>query len=171
MRTVIGITVPTMLVTRFVALLAIAMGVGSVLPPAADARDLKSYAIVQEDATLRIEGRNVRLFGIHIPPTERDCRTTIRPVQCASQAVHALNFRIQGFVTCKDKGRDAEGRMIGLCYAGRSTFDEGQDLSVYLIRQGWALALPGAPFEYEAAERIARNAGRGVWGFRVKDIR
>ncbi len=41
----------------------------------------------------------------------------------------------------------------------------GPDLAAYLLRKGWAAALPGAPFEYQVLERIARTKGLGIWGF------
>jgi endonuclease YncB( thermonuclease family) len=53
----------------------------------------------------------------------------------------------------------------------RTSFEEGEDLAAYLIRHGWALARPGAPFEYHALERIAREQSAGVWGFSVDAIR
>jgi endonuclease YncB( thermonuclease family) len=38
------------------------------------------------------------------------------------------------------------------------------------LNQGWALALPGAPFSYVALERIAQSRGRGLWGFQADSI-
>jgi len=46
-----------------------------------------------------------------------------------------------------------------------------EDLAAYLIRQGWAVSLPGAPFEYTVLERIAEQQGVGVWGFQVGSVR
>ena len=40
-------------------------------------------------------------------------------------------------------------------------------MAAWLISEGWALALPDAPFEYVALERIAHAQQRGVWGFTV----
>jgi len=44
------------------------------------------------------------------------------------------------------------------------------DLAAELLRHGWAVALPGAPFEYVTLERIARAHNRGIWGFQVDSI-
>ena len=60
--------------------------------------------------------------------------------------------------------------MQGVCYVNRGPFDEGEDLAAYLLERGWAVALPNAPFEYHALERIARHNARGVWGFTVDSI-
>jgi hypothetical protein len=37
------------------------------------AADLHSYAIIRDDATLKIERRIVRLFGVYIPDIDRMC--------------------------------------------------------------------------------------------------
>ena len=122
-------------------------------------RTFSSYAFVNDDATLEVSGRLVHLFGIYIPPTNRFCRSNMRPVKCASRAALALEFKIQGFVECEEKARNRDRSIVALCRA------KGEDLSAYLIRRGWAVALPGAPFSYTVLERIAKQHNMGVWGF------
>jgi endonuclease YncB( thermonuclease family) len=39
-----------------------------------------------------------------------------------------------------------------------------------MLRQGWAVALPDAPFEYAAMEKIARTKGIGIWGIPIDTI-
>jgi len=134
------------------------------------ARELHSYALVQDDASLLVDGRRVRLHGIYLPDAGRRCRTRIRPVRCSSRAALALDFRIQGFVHCFPQARNADRSLNAICYVGRNRFHEGEDLAAHLLRLGWALALPGAPYEYHALERIARHNGRGVWGITVDRI-
>ena len=129
------------------------------------AREINSYAIINEDATLRIAGRTVRLHGVHIPRTDRTCRTSRRPVVCGSQAALALEFRIDGFVRCELGERLEDGTVLGRCRVDASTFDEGEDLAAYLLERGWAVALPDASIAYQTLEKIARSRGVGVWGF------
>ena len=138
---------------------------------AATARELYSYALVQDDASLLIRGKTVRLYGVYIPPTGRKCRANIRPVRCASRTALALDFKVQGFVRCFVQNENKDRSLNAVCYVDRSSFDQGVDLAEYLIERGWALALPDAPFEYHALEKIARHNGRGVWGFNVDNIR
>lgn len=121
--------------------------------------EVTSYAIVNDDATLAVAGRHIRLYGIHIPDTTRVCDSRIRPVRCGSRAAQALRFKIQGFVTCSLGGRFPDRSVAAYCTV------EGEDLGGYLIKRGWAVALPQAPFEYQTLERIARHRGFGVWGF------
>jgi hypothetical protein len=60
-----------------------------------------------------------------------------------------------------------DGSLSAICYVDRTSFDPGEDLAAYLIQRGWALALPNAPFEYHALEKIASTRELGVWGFPV----
>jgi endonuclease YncB( thermonuclease family) len=122
-------------------------------------------ASVRNDGTLVVDGRAIRLYGIYIPPTEESCRTFERPPKCAPRAVLALDFKIAGFVRCEPMARNEDGTLSALCRS------EGTDLSAYLLERGWALALPDAPFEYVALERIARSRGFGVWGLSLEPRR
>jgi len=122
---------------------------------------------VRSDGSLLINERVVWLHGIYIPPTDRQCRDWIRPVRCDSRAVLALDFRVKGFVNCFVEHKNEDGSLSATCYADRSSFDPGEDLAAYLIQRGWALALPNAPFEYHALEKIASKREVGIWGYPV----
>jgi endonuclease YncB( thermonuclease family) len=128
---------------------------------------LTSYAFVNEDGTLRIKGKTVHLYGIYLPDTGRHCSSNQLPMVCGSRAALALEFKIKGFVRCEIIERNPDRSVVGLCRVNYSAFDEGDDLSAYLLERGWALALPDAPFEYQAQERIARSKGVGVWGISI----
>lgn len=133
--------------------------------PAYAGRELVGLAIVRNDGSLLIKERVVRLYGIYIPPTGRQCRDWIRPVRCDSRGVLALDFRVRGFITCFVEYENDDGSLSATCYADRTSFKPGEDLAAYLIERGWALALPDAPFEYHALEKIASKRERGVWGY------
>jgi len=145
-------------------LAALVAGAALAAPAPAAAREIVSYAHVRDDATLQVGRHVVRLYGIHIPKTGRTCQTTLRPVRCAPRAANALDFKIQGFVRCDRKRRHRDGSITAICY------NDGEDLSAYLIERGWAVALPGAPFEYTVLEKIARHRNMGVWGFHADVI-
>jgi len=130
-------------------------------------REVEGLAIVRSDGSLLIKEQVVRLHGIYIPPTERQCREWINPLRCDSRAVLALDFRVKGFIRCFVQQEKPDGSLDAVCYADRTSFDPGEDLAAYLIERGWALALPYAPFEYHALEKIASRRGLGVWGYPV----
>jgi len=121
-----------------------------------------------------IQGRTVRLVGIYIPPTWQTCQTSVRPVRCGSRAVLALEFKIRGFVKCEVWSRYADGSIDAVCRVrGQgSVLSPREDLGAWLIKQGWAVALPDAPFEYAVFEKIiARTHRRGIWGFQADSVR
>ena len=132
---------------------------------------IRSYAIVQDDATLLVQGKKIRLFGLYIPPTDRGCATVLRPPACGSRTVRALELKIQGFVECLPQQGYADGSIGAICYVREgSILDPPVDLGAWLIEQGFAVAGPDAPFEYGVLEKIARTNGRGVWGFQADNI-
>jgi endonuclease YncB( thermonuclease family) len=135
-----------------------------------NAYEISSYAAINEDGTLRIKGKTVKLFGIYIPDTERTCSTNRIPPVCGSRASVALEFKIDGFVRCELLERNKDRTYTGLCRVNVSAFDEGDDLSAYLLQKGWAVALPDAPIEYQTLEKIARSRSFGVWGIPVDRI-
>ena len=151
-------------------LLTMLPGPGGRAAGASDAT-IRSYAIVQDDATLRVQGKTIRLLGLYIPPTSRGCATVLRPPACGSRTVRALKLKIQGFVECLPQQRYADGSIGAICYVNEgSILDPPVDLGAWLIEQGFAVAGPDAPFEYGVLEKIARTNGRGVWGFQVDNV-
>lgn len=136
---------------------------GGVLLPASANDEISSFAFVRQDGSLQIDGRLVYLYGIYIPPTDDSCNTFVRPVRCNSRAALALEFKISGdFVRCIPRAANADGSLIASCTSGED------DLSEWMLKKGWAVARPDAPFSYEALEKIARARGFGIWGIPVE---
>ena len=132
----------------------------------------KRMAFVQPDGTLKVGQRIVRLYGIYIPPGNRICRSNFRPVRCGSRAVMALDLRVDRFVTCNEMTRNRDRSVNAVCWVKdrNDALGPDVDLSAWMIYYGWAVALPGAPFEYYTLERIAQAHHRGIWGFQVDSI-
>jgi endonuclease YncB( thermonuclease family) len=135
------------------------------------AAEFRSYAVLQDDGSLVIQNKVVRLFGIYIPDRGQFCDTKLRPTFCGNRAATALNFKTQGFVTCQEMSTYDDGSIGAICWARARALGPKIDLGAYLIRQGLALAGPDAPFEYQALERIAQTNGLGVWGFQADEFR
>ena len=131
------------------------------------AREISSYALINDDGSLRIQGKTIHLYGIHIPKTGKHCRTNVSPVICGSRASLALEFIIKGFVRCEIMSTNSDGSLIGSCWVKAANFNEVEDLSAYLLEHGWAVALPNAPIEYQTLEKISRLRGSGIWGFQI----
>jgi endonuclease YncB( thermonuclease family) len=159
---------PVVAMCRAILILAVAIAC-AVLHPAA-ARDIESYAVVREDGSMIVRGRVIYLFGIHIPDDSQFCTGNIRPALCGTRAAVALDQKIQEFVRCRPIERFADGSLSAQCWTNYSKFKEGEDLALWLIGQGLALATPDAPYAYHAQERIALVNRRGLWGFQVDGI-
>jgi endonuclease YncB( thermonuclease family) len=127
------------------------------------AADLIGIAFVQPNASIYLNGRTIYLYGIYIPSTGRDCRASFSPVRCGNRTALALDREIEGFVRCRPVGRYSDGSLSAFCFVRRDHFSDSKDLAAELILDGWALAAPGAPFQYVALERIAMAQRRGVW--------
>jgi len=134
------------------------------------AREISSSAIVNDDGSLRIDGKTIHLAGIYIPRTGNTCSRNKLPPFCGSRAAIALDFKISGFVRCELLGSNSDGSYVGWCRVKASHFSEGEDLSAYLLEYGWAVALPDASFEYQTLEKIARSRQIGVWGIPVDNV-
>jgi endonuclease YncB( thermonuclease family) len=148
-------------------LIAVTLPLGVV----ADASEIVSYAIVQDDGSLRVQGKTIWLFGVYMPPTARGCRTDFSPPLCGNRSVRALKTTIRGFVRCDVQAELPDGSLSAICQIdGDSIVDPPIDLGAWLIEQGLAVAGPGAPFEYQTLERIAQVNRRGLWGFPVDQI-
>jgi endonuclease YncB( thermonuclease family) len=135
------------------------------------ANEIIGAATVRADGTLRVGRHLVRLYGVYIPTTGKQCRTFLSPVYCGNRAAVALESKIQGFVFCRAVSRNGDGSLNAFCSVGRTFYSSGEDLGVYLIARGLALAGPYAPFEYVAIERIAQTRQLGIWGFPADSIR
>ena len=136
-------------------------------PVPAPASDIEGLAFVQDDGTLRMGRHTVRLYGIYIPETPLQCRTFERPVRCGPHALLALEFKSRGFVHCERKTLNPDGSVTALCRVGTEKLTEGDDLAAYLLKRGWAVALPDAPVEYQTMEKVAQYRRLGIWGFSV----
>ena len=149
--------------------LAVAALTASV-PVRAGTNDIVGAPAVRADGSLRVGGNWIRLYGIYIPSTGKQCQTFSSPVYCGNRAAVALDLRIQGFVFCRIISRNVDGSVNAFCAVDRTFYSDGEDLGAYLIARGLALAGPYAPFEYIAMERIAQTRQLGIWGFPADSI-
>jgi len=126
------------------------------------AAEIVSYAMVQEDGSLKVQGERIHLYGIHIPLVDHTCHTFISPVPCGYRPVLWLEFKIGShFVHCYEQERYRDGSIGAICTADEVNLNE------WMLRHGWAVARPDAPFEYRTLERIARERNLGIWGLPV----
>ncbi len=129
------------------------------------AQEIAGRPQVIDAGTLDFSGRRVRLDGIDAPDPTQTCRLAGQegglPWTCGRDARWAVINRIHPhWVSCDPRGRDSEGADLAVCYL--AGFGQ-HELNVWLVAEGWALAAPGAPQAYTAAQAAAEAAGKGLW--------
>ena len=129
-------------------------------PPRTPGEPMTGRARVIDGDSLEIRGASFRLFGIDAPERDQDCRDAQRKTYaCGRAALRALAAIIADRdVTCNPVDIDQYKRDVAVCTAGNV------DLGEAMVRGGHALDYPRhSRGRYAAAEREARDAGRGVW--------
>jgi endonuclease YncB( thermonuclease family) len=111
-------------------------------------------ARVIDGDSLFVRGVEIRLYGIDAVELYQTCTRAERTWRCGADAAAALRAATAGRdITCRSRDRDRYGRTVAICHAG------GLDLGAAMVKGGFAIAY-GA---YEADEREARDARRGIW--------
>jgi endonuclease YncB( thermonuclease family) len=124
------------------------------------AGDLIGQASIVDGDTLEIHGTRIRLWGIDAPESSQLCRDEDSSLyRCGARVANDLDaFLARRPVTCTSMNLDQYGRTVATCSAG------GADLGEWLVSNGLALDWPRfSKGKYEAAQRNAEHAGRGIW--------
>ncbi len=139
----------------------------AVTPPAGvAAREIRSYAQVQDDGSLIVRNKLIHLYGVIVPASGWFCQPRISPTRCrSSTAALALDAKIQGFVRCDPVAQYSDGSLGAFCSVGSIRLGDSEDLGAYLVARGHAFAAPGAPYEYVILQELAKVNRRGLWGF------
>jgi endonuclease YncB( thermonuclease family) len=116
--------------------------------------EIAERAQVIDGDSLKVARTEIRLYGVDAPEHRQICERAGQPWACGVAARSALEGIIAGrAVTCRLREEDRYGRSVAICFAG------GVDIGAAMVRAGHAVAF-GA---YEADERDARDARRGLW--------
>jgi endonuclease YncB( thermonuclease family) len=101
-----------------------------------------------------VAGTEIRIFGIDAPEYRQACFRGGRPWRCGIAATDMMRSLVAGReIRCRAREQDRYGRTVAICYAG------GLDLGAAMVKAGHAVAYGS----YEADERDARDARRGIW--------
>ncbi len=122
---------------------------------------LYGYARVSDADTIKIQGERIRFTGIDAPETKQYCRRSDgTSYRCGKEATDALISRIDGMsVKCDlQEERDRYGRRLGTCY-----FNDGENMSAWLVRNGHAVAARKYSDRYVSDELLAQAAKKGIW--------
>ncbi len=131
----------------------------SLMPALAQAADITGVPKFRDADQVVIGTTRVRLAGIDAPALDQLC---LNPKgerwTCGSAARDALTkFSGDKSWTCTPVRTDRFGRSVAKCLV------EGEDISKWMVRNGWALAYTQFSKDYEADEKAARDAKAGLW--------
>ncbi len=132
--------------------------VAATLPSAALA-DIVGRASVIDADTIEIHGQRIRLHGIDAPEKGQPCFDASGQLyRCGQVAAMALDQFIGASpVSCSERDVDRYGRTVADCSV------RGENIELWLVRSGHAMAYRKYSSAYIGAEQEARNAKRGIW--------
>lgn len=121
--------------------------------------DVVGRASVIDADTIEIHGQRIRLHGIDAPEKGQPCFDEAgKSYQCGQRAALALDeFIGMSPVQCRERDTDRYGRTVADCSV------RGEDIELWLVKSGHAMAYRKYSSDYIAAEQEARNAKRGIW--------
>lgn len=122
------------------------------------AQVIEGTATVIDGDTIDMTGARIRIAHIDAPEAQQTCSREGQEWACGTDAIAELVSIIEGKgVACTVIDTDVYGRHVATCQAG--IFNAGREM----VRRGMAVALDGAPDEYEQAADIAKRINSGVW--------
>ncbi|MBO6767341.1 MAG: thermonuclease family protein [Erythrobacter sp.] len=125
----------------------------------AHAQVFEGTATVIDGDTIDMTGTRIRIAHIDAPEANQVCLREGEDWACGSNATAELSSIIDGqVVVCTVIDTDIYGRQVATCQA--AIFNIGLEL----VRRGMAIAVDGAPHEYEQASGIAGQLNSGLWG-------
>jgi endonuclease YncB( thermonuclease family) len=133
--------------------------VAALLASPAFAAEITGIARIIGGDTVEIDLVKIRLSGIDAPETDQLCLDAKgEKWACGIVARDELIKHSNGQAwECTTTGTDRYGRSLANCFV------EGEDVSAWMVRSGWALSFVRYSHSYDADETAARDAGAGLW--------
>ena len=127
--------------------------------PVFAASEISGVPRIVDGDTIEIGKTKIRLLGIDAPETDQLCLDAKgKRWTCGITSRDKLiEFAAGQSWDCEITGLDKYGRSLGNCFV------EGEDVSKWMVRSGWALAFVRYSHAYDADERAARDAHAGIW--------
>lgn len=124
-----------------------------------EAAEVKGVPQIVDADTVYIGSNKIRLAGIDAPETDQICLGARgQNISCGVEAKKRLEEHSGGGAwQCQLSGKDRYGRNLGTCTV------DGEDVSRWLVRSGWALAFRRYSLAYVADEDWARKHKSGLW--------
>jgi endonuclease YncB( thermonuclease family) len=129
------------------------------LPAAAGAADITGIPKIREGDQIQIGSSRIRLGGIDAPSVDQLCLNTKgERWTCGVAARDELIKHVDNKTWVCHVGRpDRRGRLIARCDV------DGEDIQKWMVSSGWAMSYVRVSHDYDADEKVAREAKAGMW--------
>ena len=114
---------------------------------------------VSDGDTIILNGEKIRFSGIDTPESKQICTLDNIEIFCGNLASIVLKEKIGNeIVSCeREPEKDFFGRTLGEC------FINGESLSKFLVRNGYAFAFVKYSKKYVEDEKYAKKNNLGLW--------
>ena len=117
-----------------------------------------SHVTVIDGDTIRLGDVKIRFSGIDAPEINQTCVASEGKVACGKISRDLLIEKVtNNKISCTDEGKDFYGRVLGECFVN------GESLSSYLVREGFAFAYRKDSNKYIEDEEYAKFNKLGMW--------
>ncbi len=117
-----------------------------------------SHVTVIDGDTIRLGDVKIRFSGIDAPEINQTCVASEGKVACGKISRDLLIEKVtNNKISCTDEGKDFYGRVLGECFVN------GESLSTYLVREGFAFAYRKYSNKYVEDEEYAKFNNLGMW--------
>ena len=117
-----------------------------------------SHVTVIDGDTIRLGDVKIRFSGIDAPEINQTCVASEGKVACGKISRDLLIEKVtNNKISCTDEGKDFYGRVLGECFVN------GESLSAYLVREGFAFAYRKYSKKYIEDEEYAKFNKLGMW--------
>ena len=116
-----------------------------------------SLRVVDGD-TIVLNGEKIRFTGIDTPELKQTCLKDDQEVPCGMTAKRLLAEKISNAtVECTSEGKDTYKRTLAECFVN------GESLSKFLVRSGYAFAYRKYSTKFVKDEEFAKANKLGMW--------
>ena len=122
-----------------------------------------SHVTVVDGDTIKLGDVKIRFSGIDAPEIDQTCIASEGKVACGKISRDILITKVtNNKISCTDEGKDFYGRVLSECFVN------GESLSRYLVREGFAFAYRKYSDKFISDEEYAKSNRLGMWSMKFQ---
>ena len=122
-----------------------------------------SHVTVVDGDTIKLGDVKIRFSGIDAPEINQTCVASEGKVACGKISRDILITKVtNNKISCTDEGKDFYVRVLGECFVN------GESLSRYLVREGFAVAYRKYSDKFISDEEYAKSNRLGMWSMKFQ---